>query len=270
MLSGSVYIPLFMQGVLGFSATNSGLVMMPMTLAMVAGSMVSGQVVSRTGKYKWICTGGLAVATGGLAMLATLDAESSQALGMTGMAVLGGGLGLSFPPLVLAGQNAVPFSMMGVSTSLNQFSRSVGGTIGVAIMGSILTRRLNDELASGLPGEVQAGAPGPLLEALKNPRLLLDEGALASVRDEGFAAVFGGDAGRLFDLTLTSMKEALATSIAEVFMISAVLMGVGFGLSFLLRELPLRTSNAPVPESAGAREQAGGAAPEAGAAGGSG
>lgn len=271
MLSGSVYIPLFMQGVLGFSATNSGLVMMPMTLAMVGGSVVSGQLVSRTGRYKWICTGGLAVATGGLFILSMMEANSSQAAGMAGMAVLGMGLGLCFTPLVLAGQNAVPFSMMGVTTSLNQFARSVGGTIGVAIMGSILTRRLNDELASGLPQEVQDRAPAPLLEGIQNPRILLDENALTRVRDEGFAAVFGAAAGRLFEATVESMKVALATSITEIFMIAAVLMGVGFGLSFLLREIPLRTSNVPVGEEAEAgptgptRSRL--AAPETGAAG---
>jgi EmrB/QacA subfamily drug resistance transporter len=271
MFSGSVYIPLFMQGVLGFSATNSGLVMMPMTLAMVCGSVVSGQLVSRTGRYKWICTAGLGVATGGLFILSTMEANSSQAAGITGMAVLGLGLGLSFPPLVLAGQNAVPFTMMGVTTSLNQFARSVGGTIGVAIMGSILTRRLNDELASGLPQEVQERAPAPLLEGIQNPRILLDDNALARVRDEGFAAVFGADAGRLFDATLESMKAALATSITEIFFIASMVMAVGFALSFLLREIPLRTSNVSVEEE----EQLAGEAPvrprdpaaEAGAAG---
>lgn len=269
MFSGSVYIPLFMQGVLGFSATNSGLVMMPMTLAMVAGSMISGQLVSRTGRYKWICTAGLAVATGGLFILSRMEADSSQQVGIAGMAVLGVGLGLSFPPLVLAGQNAVPFSMMGVTTSLNQFARSVGGTIGVAIMGSILTRRLNEELAAGLPQEVQAGAPAPLLAGLKNPRILLDDNALAAVRDQGFAPVFGVDAERLFTATVDSMERALATSITEVFLIASGLMAIGFGLSFLLREVPLRTSNVPVIEAEDSPEtmRTRGAAPEAGAAG---
>jgi EmrB/QacA subfamily drug resistance transporter len=248
MFAGSVYIPLFMQGVLGFSATNSGLVMMPMTLAMVGGSMLSGQVVSRTGKYKWTCTFGLGVATGGLLILSMMQADSSQVTGMAGMAVLGLGLGLSFPPLVLAGQNAVPFSMMGVTTSLNQFARSVGGTIGVAIMGSILTQRLNDQLAAGIPADVQQQAPVELLDGLKNPRILLDENALDQVRG-AFGAIFNGDGGALFDETLVSMKEALATSITEIFLIGAGLMAVGFAISLLLRELPLRTSNVPVAQT---------------------
>jgi hypothetical protein len=240
MFASSVYIPLFMQGVLDFSATNSGLVMTPMMLSMVCGSMISGQLVSRTGKYKWMCSFGFAVATGGMAILATMDADSSQYAGMSGMAVLGFGLGVSFTPLVLSAQNAVPYTMMGVTTSLNQFSRSVGGTIGVAIMGSILTRRLDSELAKGIPAEVQSSAPEPLLEALENPRILLDEGALAAIRDEGFAGVFGANASALFTATIDSMQSALATSIAEIFMISAVLMACSFVITLFLPEVPLR------------------------------
>ena len=242
MFSGSLYIPLFMQGVLSFSATNSGLIMMPMTLSMVTGSVLSGQVVSRTGRYKWICISGFGVATAGLFILSRMDAGSSGVIGMSGMAVLGLGLGLAFTPLVLSAQNAVPYSMMGVTTSMNQFARSVGGTIGVAIMGSLLTRRLDSELSAQLPAEVQQRAPSLLLAALQNPRILLDSHALARLRDQGFAPVFGADSSRLFDASISSMKDALATSISEVFLIGTLLMGVGFLISLFLREVPLRTS----------------------------
>lgn len=247
MFTGMLYIPLFMQGVLSFSATNSGLVMMPMTLSMVVGSLASGQAVSRTGNYKWNCVAGFGVATVGLYLLSTMDAHSSRFLGMGGMAVLGLGLGLAFTPLVLAAQNAVSYSMMGVTTSLNQFSRSVGGTIGVAIMGSLLTKRLETELATGLPAEVTQRGPAPLIEALKNPRLLLDQNALQRVHSEGFAPVFGGDADRLFNAAVASMKDGLASAISEVFLIATAIMFVGFLISFLLKQVPLRTSYEMVP-----------------------
>lgn len=161
---------------------------------------------------------------------------------MGGMAVLGAGLGVAFTPLVLSAQNAVPYSMMGVTTSINQFSRSVGGTIGVAVMGSLLTKRLESELATGLPTEVTQRAPPPLLEVLKNSRLLLDRNALQRVHNEGFVPVFGSDADRLFNAAVASMKDGLATAITEVFLIATVLMFVGFLLSFLLKEVPLRTT----------------------------
>jgi EmrB/QacA subfamily drug resistance transporter len=250
MFAGSVYIPLFMQGVLGFSATNAGLVLTPMTIAMVAGSTTAGQLISRTGKYKWMTVGGLVCATCGLLALSWMTASSSQLHGMISMSIVGLGLGLSFPTLVLATQNAVPHSMMGVTTSLNQFARSVGGTIGVAIMGSILIRRLNDELAAGLPEEVRTGAPEPLLEGLSNPRILLDDDQLARVRDEAFTPVFGADGARLFEATIDSMQNALATAITDVFLIAAALMAVSVVIILFLPEVPFRrTEAAPLPDA---------------------
>lgn len=242
MFSASVYIPLFMQGVLSFSATNAGLVLTPMTIAMVLGSTIGGQVISRTGRYKFLTVSGLVLATLGLFLMSTLTSSASQLTGMEYMAILGFGLGLSFPTLVLASQNAVPHHMMGLTTSLNQFARSVGGTIGVAIMGSILTRRLNDELASGLPPRVADEAPPQLLSALQNPRVLLDDGALQRLRDEGFGAVFGGDATALFDQTLASMKDGLASAITDVFLFAAVLAAISVVISLFLSEVRLRAS----------------------------
>jgi len=248
MFAGSVYIPLFMQGVLSFSATNAGLVLTPMTIAMVIGSATAGQLISRTGRYKWMTVGGLVCATSGLYLLAFMDAGSSQIYGMASMSVVGLGLGLSFPTLVLATQNAVPHTMMGVTTSLNQFARSVGGTIGVAIMGSILIRRLNSELEAGLPEDVRAGAPPPLLDGLHNPRILLDDDLLTRVRDEGFAPVFGADSARLFADTVDSMKNALATSITDVFLIAGALMALSVVIILFLPEIPFRRAEAaPAP-----------------------
>lgn len=242
MFSGTLYIPLFMQGVLHFSATNAGLVTTPMMMSMVAGSLLGGQVMTRTGKYKIMTVAGMAVAAGGMYLLSLLSVHSSQRSGMMDMAVVGFGLGLTIPTLVLAAQNAVPYSMLGVSSSLIQFSRSVGGTIGVAVMGSLMTSRLQSELAAGLPGDVRQRAPAPLLDALQNPRILLDSGAMSRLHDQGFVPLFGSDADRAFNEAVQSMKEALATSITEVFFISMLIMGVAFVLTFLLREAPLRTS----------------------------
>ncbi len=110
-------------------------------------------------------------------------------------------------------------------------------------MGSILTRRLDTELASGLPADIQQRAPAPLLGALSNPRVLLDNGALTRLHNEGFVPVFGADADRLFNDAINSMKAALATSITEIFLISAAIMAAAFVLTFFLREMPLRTTN---------------------------
>lgn len=251
MFAGSVYIPLFMQGVLDFSATNAGLVLTPMTLGMVGASTASGYLISHNGRYKWNAVAGMAIATAGLVMLAQMDEHSSQVNGMAYMAVVGAGLGLSFPALVLASQNSVSHAMMGVTTSLNQFARSVGGTIGVAVMGSILTRRLDEELATNLPLEVQQRAPAQLVEQLKEPRLLLDDGALAALREQGFGSVFGADGPRLFDASIASMQSSLATAIGEVFVVAAGIMLVATMISLFLREVPLRRTY-EMPEREGA------------------
>jgi EmrB/QacA subfamily drug resistance transporter len=244
MFAGSVYIPLFMQGVLDFSATNAGLVLTPMTIAMVVGSTIGGQVLSRTGRYKWITVFGLGVSTSGMFLLSLMDAGSSQIYGMASMSVVGVGLGLSFPTLVLATQNAVPHSMMGVTTSLNQFSRSVGGTIGVALMGSFLTRRLNSELDASLPQRVRDEAPTALIDSATNPRILLDDGALVALRDSGFASVFGEDGRMLFEQTITAMQQGLASAITDVFLIATVLMGAACVIMLFLQEVPLRRAAA--------------------------
>ena len=243
LYAGSIYIPLFMQGVLHFSATNAGLVTTPMMVSMVFGSLIGGQVVSRTGKYKWISVFGMAVSATGMYMLSMLSAGSSQARGMMDMAVLGFGLGFTIPTLTLAAQNAVPYSMLGVVSAFTQFARSVGGTIGVAIMGSVMTRQLDSHLAGGLSPEVQQRAPAPLLEALKSPRVLLDSHALSLLHDQGFVPVFGADADRLFNGTIVSMKTALAASITDIFFISTMIMFVALAVTFFLGELPLRVTN---------------------------
>ena len=188
------------------------------------------------------------------------------------MSVLGFGLGLSFPALVLASQNAVPFSLMGLTTSLNTFARSVGGTIGVAIMGSILTRRLNDELASGFPATVREQSPPQLLDALRNPRILLDDEALTQIRTLGFDALFGANADALFAQTIDSIKGGLATAITEVFLFAAVLALVSVVISLFLREVPMRrtfeelhvTPGNPAPEPRAAPPQAPSPKPRAG------
>jgi len=243
LYAGSVYIPLFMQGVLHFSATNAGLVTTPMMVSMVCGSLIGGQFVSRTGKYKWISVFGMGISATGMYMLSMLTVGSSQARGMMDMAVLGFGLGFTIPTLTLAAQNAVPYSMLGVVSAFNQFARSVGGTIGVAIMGSVMTRQLDSHLATSLSPEVRQGAPAPLLKALESPRVLLDAHAMRLLHDEAFVPVFGANADRLFDSTVASMKTALAASITDIFLISTLIMLAAFAVTFLLGELPLRVTN---------------------------
>jgi MFS family permease len=150
MFGAIMFVPLFVQGVQGGSATNAGLVLTPLMLALVATSVVSGQLISRTGRYRWALISGPVVMFAGFALLAGLGTGSSRADATIAMTVLGLGLGLLMQNLVLAVQNAVPARDLGAGTSAAQFFRSIGGTIGVSIMGAILS--------AGLPAGAAAGA----------------------------------------------------------------------------------------------------------------
>ena len=157
MFGTIMFVPLFVQGVLGGSATSSGLVLTPLMLAMMATSVGSGQVITRTGRYRWALLAGPVVMGAGFALLSLLDAGSTRGQTTLAMVVAGAGLGLLVQNLALVVQNAVPSRHMGVATSLAQFSRSIGGTVGVSAMGAIL--------AAGLPAGAATRALGGGAEA---------------------------------------------------------------------------------------------------------
>jgi EmrB/QacA subfamily drug resistance transporter len=150
MFGAIMFVPLFVQGVLGESATNAGLVLTPLMLALVVASVGSGQLISRTGHYRWAIVAGPVVMGLGFALLAGLDASSSHGNATVAMIVLGLGLGLLIQNLLLVIQNTVPSRELGTATSAGQFFRTTGGTIGVTAMGALMT--------AGLPAGAAAGA----------------------------------------------------------------------------------------------------------------
>jgi EmrB/QacA subfamily drug resistance transporter len=150
MFGTIVFVPLFMQGVLGESATSSGLVLAPLMLAMVVTSAGSGHVITRTGRYRWALLSGPVVMAAGFVLLAALDTQSGRLHATIAMALVGLGLGLLLQNLVLVIQNAAPSRHMGAATSTAQLSRALGNTIGVSVMGAIL--------AAGLPSGGGLGA----------------------------------------------------------------------------------------------------------------
>jgi len=150
MFGTIMFVPLFVQGVLGESATSSGLVLTPLMLALMVTSVGSGQIITRTGRYRWALLAGPVVMGAGFALLSMLDAGSTRGQTTLAMVVSGFGLGLLVQNLALVVQNAVPSRHMGIATSLAQFARVNGGTVGVAAMGAIL--------AAGLPAGAAAQA----------------------------------------------------------------------------------------------------------------
>lgn len=218
MFGTIIFIPLFVQGVLGESATNSGAILTPLMLALILASVLSGQVVSRTGRYKAILLASPLVLAVGFYLLAQLDVHSTGAETTRDMVVVGIGLGLGMQTFVLVVQNAVPQSVMGVATSTTQFFRTIGATIGVTVMGALLTSRLHVELAARLPGSAQEQLGGAT--------------SLGSL-------VAGGGQGLPADMAAT-LRDALAAAMHPVFVIGLPLMAVALAATLLIEQRELR------------------------------
>jgi MFS family permease len=143
------FVPLFVQGVIGTSATSSGVVLTPLMLGAVATSAISGQIVSRTGRYRPNTLFGPLVLGLGLLLLSQMDVHTTNGEAARNMVIAGVGLGSMMQIFVLSVQNSVPRSRMGSATALTQFSRSIGATLGVTLMGVIV----NQQLPAGVRGE---------------------------------------------------------------------------------------------------------------------
>jgi len=152
------YMPTYLQMVHGVDATHSGLLMIPMMGALLVTSTISGQLVSRTGRYKWMPIAGSVVVAVGLGLLSTLTAETALWHVCVYIAVLGAGLGLSMQILVLIVQNTFPLRQVGTATASNNYFRQIGATLGSAVVGSVFAGRLADLLVQRLP--VQAAGAG--------------------------------------------------------------------------------------------------------------
>lgn len=142
MFGAILYVPLFVQAVLGRSATESGAVLTPMTLMMVAGSFVGGQILARLGNYRGLALTGLLVMLAGQILLGALDGHANLAALTASLVVLGLGLGLAMPLFNVLVQNHVPQEDLGTATSLVTFFRSIGGTVGATVWGGLLAHRL--------------------------------------------------------------------------------------------------------------------------------
>jgi EmrB/QacA subfamily drug resistance transporter len=217
MFGAIVFIPLFVQGVIGSSATRSGVALIPFMLGWAVTSLISGHLISRTGRYRAFPIGGTAVVLLGFWLLTRMDAGTSNLVVIADMSVIGLGMGLTYQTYVLAVQNTVPSSELGIATASVQFFRSIGAVFSVAALGAILNARLATELPRWLGND--AGKVNP-------QRLLQSPDA---VRDLPAPLVAG-------------VRQALASSLHTVFMACLPVVVLALVASFLLRDVPLRTT----------------------------
>ncbi|MFJ4918787.1 MFS transporter [Streptomyces sp. NPDC088725] len=159
LFGAASYLPTFLQMVDGASATESGLLMLPMMGGVVAASVTAGQLISRTGRYKIYPVLGSALSVVGMWLLSRLDADTSGLVTGIAQAVLGIGVGLVMSVLVLAVQNSVARADLGTATSANNYFRQIGGSVGAAVFGTLFANRLAGALADRVPPGT--GLPGP-------------------------------------------------------------------------------------------------------------
>ncbi|MGW9174990.1 DHA2 family efflux MFS transporter permease subunit [Streptomyces decoyicus] len=219
MFGSMTYLPTFLQVVQGVTPTMSGVHMLPMVVGMLLASTGSGQIVSRTGHYKVFPIAGTGVVALGLLLLHRMDPSSSFAEMSACFFVFGFGLGLVMQVLVLIAQNSVAYQDLGVATSGATFFRSIGGSFGVSIFGTIFTNHLRPRIAEALSGAQLPPGISPSTIA-EDPRTVarLPAGQTAGV------------------------LNAYAVSITDVFLYAVPVVLVAFALAWFLREEPLRGS----------------------------
>ncbi len=246
MFGGIATLPLYLQLVKGASPTQSGLLMLPLVLGIMAASVVAGQITSRTGKYRIFPIIGTATMVVAMLLLHSVTANSSLIVVDPYMLLFGAGLGLCMQTVILSMQNSVPASDIGVATSSSTFFRQVGGTLGTAVFLSILFSSVTTKVGAAYQSAFAGNDPA-FSAALKNSAVTGDPANskfLASLKSGGG-----------IDINDTSFLHGLNKAIAypfhigfsqamdTVFLFAAIVIAIGFVCSWFLKEVPLRTQS---------------------------
>jgi drug resistance transporter, EmrB/QacA subfamily len=249
MMGALVYLSFFVQGVEGISPTYAGYVTMPMSIAMVVLSTFVGRWITKTGKYKRYAVIGMPIMLAGMLIMAFMN---SVWMAVVAMIVFGVGLGVGMPVFSLTVQNAARPDELGVATASSQLFRNMGGTIGIAVMGTImqtsLVSNMKKEAASSNIDLGQIQADPQLAEQLapfQSPNVLMNHESLnASIQrlPEELQPLVNG--------MVETLRQALSDSLTTVFLSGSAILAVALVLVFFLHEIPLRTSNKmPEPEA---------------------
>jgi EmrB/QacA subfamily drug resistance transporter len=243
MFGSIIFVPLFFQGVLGVTATTSGSFLTPMMLGIVAGSFISGQLLSRAGgHYRIQGAVGIAIMGAGLALLSRMTIETSYSNAVVNIVITGFGLGITMPLYTIAVQNAVPYNILGVATSSTAFFRSIGGSIGLAIFGSVMNNRFASEFTSRLPSTIKTMIPAKQLEDLAyNPQALMNPAAQEQLRK--MIEQLGPQGTMLFQEILKALHQSLDLALSDVFLFAAFAVAIAFLINFFIKEIPLRKQN---------------------------
>jgi EmrB/QacA subfamily drug resistance transporter len=251
MFGSIIFIPLFFQGVLGASATSSGNFVTPMMLGVVFGSATSGQFLSRAGgHYRIQGAVGLALMASGMWLLSRMNIDTTTAIAVRNMVITGFGLGITMPLYLLAVQNAVPYNILGAATSSTAFFRSIGGSVGLAVFGSVMNNRFASALVAKLPPSFLQMVPPAQLDALsRNPQVLMSPEAQAQL--QSIIGQMGDQGAALLPQVMQAFRESLSLSISSVFHYAFFAVVLAFIVNLFLKEIPLRAHHGagPLPPS---------------------
>ena len=217
MFGAITFVPLFAQGALGLSATEAGSLLTPLMLSWVGMAVVGGRLLLRVG-YRKTTLAGAGLLTLGFAMLSSFGRGSARWWLYLDLVLIGAGLGLTMLTLLIAVQQAVPRAQLGTATSFNQFARSIGGAVGVAVMGAVLSAGLASQLRELGSAGAAGLTPEKAAELAAHPNALIEPAARAELPPE----------------TLDALQEALASSVRRVFWTGTALAALSLLVSFWL------------------------------------
>ncbi len=248
-----IFLPRWFQFVNGSSATESGYQIFPLLIGLIASSIVSGILVSRTGKYKAIILSGLAIMSVGLVLMTQLRADTEIPILWLWMFITGIGIGPTLSVFTIVVQNAVPFSQLGVATSNLTFFRQIGGSIGLAITGTVFGSRLVEELptqltAAGLPQQAVDQFANQDISAIDN--LVGVGGDLGAQILAGVPAAFRPLVEPLIPAIVNAIHESFSIAVSASFQIGVVTTVLALVAAVAMRELPLRAGHGPSTDQA--------------------
>ncbi len=231
-----IFIPLETQGVLGVSVTNSGLLLTPMMFGLIVASVLTGNLIPRIKHYHYLGTIGIVLVMAGMYLVAQTTTSTPQSAITFAIVLVGLGVGATMPLYINAVQSALPVRYLGVGTSQIQFWRNVGGTVSSAVLGSILAQRLPGAIADQIAG---VNLPPAFTKAIgssaSNPNALLDPAKIAAAK-----AKLPSQLTPLFDQAMHAVRDALALTLHDTFLIAVALAGIALIASLFMPDVPLR------------------------------
>jgi EmrB/QacA subfamily drug resistance transporter len=237
MFGSIAFLPLFIQGAEGLSAQSSGQILTPMMLSFIGGSIVGGQLVTRTGRYKLQVLIAGAIGVLGMFLLTRLGANTPTWVIVGDMVVLGIGIGAVLPVLTVVVANAFPYKLMGMVDATQQFVRSLGGIIATPILGTVLVNSFSNNFSNQLSSPLKqalTNLPASQQQAMLDPQGLINAASQAAVKSQ--FTEFGQQGQALYQQFINAIHQALASGITHLFTLAMVFMILAVLASLILPE----------------------------------